>query len=259
LNFFIHAPAAAAPEVTARVRARLAPYFAEFGLGSVPEPSEPFPSFDEDRLDLVLRLIMSPATTVAEARALEAGRADVVIAQGFEAGSHRGSFSDSPRVDIVGTMALVPQIVDAVRVPVIAAGGIADGRGIAAALALGAGGVQLGTAFLGCPEAAVPPLYRTRLRAGTDEATEMTSAFTGRPARAMRNRFVTEMADAEVLELPLQASLADPLWQVPDEAARVQLMAFWAGQAVALVRELPAVQLVEQLVAEARAVLARST
>ena len=95
--------------------------------------------------------------------------------------------------------------------PVIAAGGIADGRGIAAAFALGASGVQMGTAFLACPEATVSPLYRARLRTATDEATELTRAFTGRPARAMRNRFVAEMADAEPLEFPLQASLVGPL------------------------------------------------
>jgi nitronate monooxygenase len=284
LNFFVHAPPVPAPETTARMRARLAPYFAEFGLGPVPEPNEPFPRFDEDRLDLIRELrprvvsfhfglpsaaavqqikeagcvIMSSATTVAEARSLEANGADVVIAQGFEAGGHRGSFSDSPGAGMVGTMALVPQIVDAVRVPVIAAGGIADGRGIAAAFALGASGVQLGTAFLGCREAAVPPLYRARLGAATDDMTEVTRAFTGRPARAIRNRFVAEMADAEALDFPLQASLVGPLWQVPDEAARAKLMPFWAGQAVALLRELPAGELVEKLVAEAQSVLARS-
>ena len=148
----------------------------------------PFPSFDEERLGLALELrprvvsfhfgvpsaavirrikeagcvILSSATTVAEARSLEANGADVIIAQGFEAGGHRGSFSDSPGAGMVGTMALVPQIADAVRTPVIAAGGIADARGIAAAFALGASGVQLGTAFLGCPESAVPPPYRAR-------------------------------------------------------------------------------------------------
>jgi len=285
LNFFVHAPPVAAPEATARVRARLAAYFAEFGLGSVPEPSEPFASFDEDRLDVIRELrprvvsfhfglpwaaavrqikeagcaIMSSATTVAEARSLEAGGADVVIAQGFEAGGHRGSFSESPGAGMVGTMALVPQIVDAVRVPVIAAGGIADGRGIAAAFALGASGVQLGTAFLGCPETAVPPLYRARLRAATDDATEVTRAFTGRPARAIRNRFVAEMGEAETLDFPLQASLAGPLWQVADETARAQLMPVWAGQAVALLRELPAGQLVERMAAEAQLVLPQST
>jgi nitronate monooxygenase len=175
LNFFVHRRPQTSPEATARVRAKLAPYFDEFGLGPVPEPREPFSTFDAEQLDLVLELrprvvsfhfglpeasavrrikeagciILSSATTVAEARSLEANGADVIIAQGFEAGGHRGSFSDSPGAGMIGTMALVPQIVDAVRVPVLAAGGIADGRGIAAAFALGASGAQIGTAFLG--------------------------------------------------------------------------------------------------------------
>ncbi len=149
-------------------------------------------------------------------------------------------------------MALVPQIVDAVHVPVIAAGGIADGRGIAAAFALGASGVQIGTAFLGCPEATVSPVYRAQLRAATDETTELTRAFTGRPARALRNRFIAEMANSEPLEFPLQMSLLGPLWQLPTDEARAAFAPFWAGQAAPLVRDLPANQLVEALVAEAQ-------
>ena len=281
LNFFVHARPQASPETTARARARLASYFAEFGLGPVPEPKEPLPTFDDERLDLVLELrprvvsfhfglpassavqrikaagciILSSATTVAEARSLEANGTDAIIAQGFEAGGHRGSFSGSPGAGMVGAMALVPQIVDAVRVPVIAAGGIADGRGIVAAFALGASGVQIGTAFLGCPEATVSPLHRARLRTASDDATELTRAFTGRAARAIRNRFVAEMADSEPLDFPLQISLAGPLWQLPDEEARADFMPFWAGQAAPLVRELSAIQLIESLVAEARSIL----
>ncbi len=188
LNFFVHARLQLDPDVAARMRARLATYFDQFGLGPVPEPNEPFPPFDEERLALVLELrprvvsfhfglpeasavrrlkeagciILSSATTVAEARSLEANGADVIIAQGYEAGGHRGSFSGSPGAGMLGTIALVPQIVDAVRVPVIAAGGITDGRGLAAAFALGASGAQLGTAFLGCPEATVSPLHRAQ-------------------------------------------------------------------------------------------------
>ena len=113
---------------------------------------------------------------------------------------------------MVGTIALVPQIVDAVRVPVIAAGGIADGRGLAAAFALGASAAQLGTAFLACPEATISPLHRARLHSAVDDGTELTPAFTGRPARAMRNRFATEMTYSEPLAFPLQASLLRPLW-----------------------------------------------
>ena len=281
LNFFVHARPRTNPRATARLQTKLAPYFDEFGLGPVPEPKEPFPTFDEERLDLVLELrprvvsfhfglpefsavrrikqagciILSSATTVAEARLLEANGADVIIAQGFEAGGHRGSFSNSPGAGMVGTMALVPQIADAVRVPVIAAGGIADGRGISPAFALGASGVQMGTAFLGCPEATVSPLHRAQLRTATDDATELTSAFTGRAARAIRNRFIAEMSDSESLDFPLQGSLLGPLWQLPNEEARAAFMPFWAGQAAPLIRDLPASQLVEELVAEAQPII----
>jgi nitronate monooxygenase len=203
-------------------------------------------------------IIFSSATIVAEARSIEANGADVVIAQGFDAGGHRGSFSDGAGAGMVGTMALVPQIVDAVRVPVIAAGGIADGRGIAAAFALGASGVQLGTAFLGCPETTISPLYRARLRAAADDATEVTRAFTGRPARALRNRFVTEMAnDTEPLDFPLQASLLGPLWRMSNEEAQAAFMPVWAGQAAPLMRDLPAAQLIEALVAEAQQIIGK--
>jgi nitronate monooxygenase len=284
LNFFVHARPRLDPDATARMQARLAPYFDEFGLGPVPEPKEPFPHFDEERLALVLELrprvvsfhfglpeasavrrikeagciILSSATTVAEARSLEASGADVIIAQGFEAGGHRGSFSDSPGAGMVGTMALVPQIVDAVRLPVIAAGGIADGRGIAAAFALGASGVQLGTAFLGCPEATISSLHRARLRSAADDGTELTRAFTGRPARALRNRYITEMADSEPLEFPLQGSLVGPLWQLPSEKARADFMPLWAGQAAPLIGESAAGQLVGRLVTEALSILGAS-
>ena len=156
---------------------------------------------------------------------------------------------------MVGNMALVPQIVDAVRVPVIAAGGIADGRGIAAAFALGASGVQIGTAFLGCPETTIAPLYRAQLRTATDDSTELTASFTGRPARAIRNRFVMEMADTEPLGFPLQGSLVGPLWRLPNEEARAAFMPVWAGQAASLIRDLPAAQLVKTLVAEAQATM----
>jgi nitronate monooxygenase len=179
LNFFVHSAPSIDVQTAGRVRERLAAYFDEFGLGAVPEPSDPLPRFDEERLLLVLELkppvvsfhfglppadtmkrikqtgavVLSSATTVAEARKLEAEGADAIIAQGFEAGGHRGTFTQGDGAGLIGTMALVPQVVDAVGVPVIAAGGIADGRGIAAAFALGASGVQIGTAFLGCPEA----------------------------------------------------------------------------------------------------------
>jgi nitronate monooxygenase len=247
-------------------------------MGAVPEPSVPFPHFDQERLQLVLDLrprvvsfhfglppgdaltrikqteavVLSSATTVAEARKLEAEGADGIIAQGLEAGGHRGTFTAGDGAGLIGTMALVPQVVDAVRVPVIAAGGIADGRGIAAAFALGASGVQIGTAFLGCPEAVVPAIHRNALRRAADEDTRLTRAFTGRPARALRNRLIDQMGDAEVLEFPAQASLIRPLFQADSDAARAAFLPLWAGQAAPLVRDLPAAEFVETLVAEAQ-------
>src|SRR6202011_2680419 len=283
LNFFVHRSPQINPEVTARMRARLAPYFDEYGLGAVPEPTEPLSTFDAEQLDLVLELrprvvsfhfglpestavrrlkgagciILSSATTVAEARWLEANGADVIIAQGFEAGGHRGSFSGSAGAGMVGAMALVPQIVDAVHLPVIAAGGIADGRGIAAAFALGASGVQIGTAFLGCPEAATPALYREALHKVADEDTRLTWIFTGRPARALRNRLIDELEDAEALEFPAQASLTKALIQTKTGSACAAFMPLWAGQGAPLTRNLPAAKLIDTLVLETRGRLTR--
>ena len=153
---------------------------------------------------------------------------------------------------MIGTMALVPQIVDAVRVPVIAAGGIADGRGIAAAFALGASGVQIGTALLGCPEATVSPLYRAQLKAATDDVTELTPAFTGRPVRALRNRFIAEMADTEPLDFPLQVGLVGPLWQLPNESRVPRSCRSGSVRLLRWCATCQRVELVEQLVAEAQ-------
>ena len=197
--------------------------------------------------------MLSSATTVGEARRLEAEGADAIIAQGFEAGGHRGTFTEGDGAGLIGTMALVPQVVDAVGVPVIAAGGIADGRGIAAAFALGASGVQIGTAFLGCPEAVVPAVHRDALRGAEDEDTRLTRVFTGRPARALHNRLIDEMGNAEALEFPAQLSLTRPLLQAKDEAARRAFLPLWAGQAAPLTRNLPAAALIDALVAESRA------
>jgi nitronate monooxygenase len=278
LNFFVHPAPHIDADLAHRVRARLSTYYDEFGAGSVPEPSIPFPHFDQERLQLVLDLrprvvsfhfglppgdalkrikqtgavVLSSATTVDEARKLEVQGADAIIAQGFEAGGHRGTFTEGDGAGLIGTMALVPQVVDAVRVPVIAAGGIADGRGIAAAFALGASGVQIGTAFLGCPEAVVPAIHRNALRRASDEDTRLTRAFTGRSARALRNRFIDEMEDSDVLDFPAQVSLTRPLFQAQSEAARMAFLPLWAGQAAPLVRDLPAAKFVDALVVEAQ-------
>jgi nitronate monooxygenase len=141
---------------------------------------------------------------------------------------------------------------------VLAAGGIADGRGLAAAFALGAAGAQIGTAFLGCPETAISSPHRAALCAASDTGTEVTRSFTGRPARALRNRFIAEMvaADAEALPFPVQASLAGPLGRVADAATRAAFMPLWSGQAAPLIRALPAGELVETICAEALAIIA---
>lgn len=281
VNFFVHARPAADAAAVKRMRARLARYYAELDLGAVPDPSELLSPFDEDQLAAVLEarprvvsfqfglpapeivqrikaagaLILSTATTVAEARDLERRGADIIVAQGAEAGGHRGTFSEDPGAGSIGTFALVPQVVDAVRVPVIAAGGIADGRGIAAAFALGARGVQIGTAFLGTPEVAMLPAYREALLGATAEDTRVTRVFTGRPARALRCRLTDEVTDADALAFPLQASLLAPIWGVDDDKVRSAFMPFWAGQSVALMREMAASELVEKLAAEAQALM----
>src|SRR6185312_15694866 len=137
--------------------------------------------------------LLASATTVAEARALEAGGVGAIIAQGAEAGGHRGMFLATDAAAQPGTFALVPQIVDAVRVPVIAAGGIADGRGVAAAFALGACGASIGTAYLRCAESTITPLHRAALADAGDDSTVITNVFTGRPARGIANRATREL------------------------------------------------------------------
>ncbi|MBK0401202.1 nitronate monooxygenase [Limibaculum sp. M0105] len=192
--------------------------------------------------------VLCSATTVAEARLLEARGVDGIIAQGAEAGGHRGTFSG---VDISlqpGLFSLLPQVVDAVRVPVIAAGGIADGRTIAAALMLGASAVQLGTAFLRCDEADVPDAYRLALSSANDNSTQVTRVLSGRPARAIRNRLVDELSAscAEPLPFPAQLGLTDPLEASGDQ----ELTPMFAGQSAALSRELPAAELLRTLAEE---------
>jgi len=183
---------------------------------------------------------------------------DLIVAQGAEAGGHRGTFASPYSEGLVGTLALVPQIVDAVSVPVIAAGGIADGRGIAAALALGASGVQLGTAFLGCPEAQLETLYRRTLLGPRAAHTQITSVLSGRPARAISNRFIREMASEEgrALDFPLQRSLTAVLAQAAMMRGDHEFSAMWAGQAAPLIRALPAAELVARLARETEQALA---
>ena len=184
---------------------------------------------------------LGTATTTDEARALEAAGVDAIVVQGFEAGGHRGAFLEAPDVSLIGTLALVPQAVDAVRVPVVAAGGIADGRGVAAALVLGAQGVQLGTAFLACDEAGTSAEHRLRL----GEATTITRVLTGRAARAIRT------AEVERLEA---AGMVPPDYPLPRAFAGAE-PPLLAGQAAALARAVPAGELVHALERETAAAL----
>lgn len=197
--------------------------------------------------------VISSATTVEEARWLEAHGCDAIIAQGYDVGGHRGIFVGDDISTQAGTFALVPQVVDAVTIPVIAAGGIADGRGIAAAFALGAAAVQIGTAYLFCPEANVPPPHRAALATARDDGTALTNVFTGRPARTLVNRLVREVGPMSDLvpTYPLAVAGIAPLLAKAGPDRSADFMPMFAGQAVALGRELPAGELTGRLAKEA--------
>lgn len=205
--------------------------------------------------------LMGTATTVEEAVALERAGFDAVVAQGSEAGGHRGSFAGAFETSMVGTVALVPQIADAVQLPVIASGGIMDGRGLAAALALGAAAVQMGTAFLTCAEAGVPEAYKAAILGAAEHQTRLTRAFSGRPARGIVNRFMTEVeadsGDPGILPFPLQNTLTRPMRTAAAKAGRAEYLSLWAGQGLRLARRRPAADLVTQVAADAEATLAR--
>jgi nitronate monooxygenase len=200
--------------------------------------------------------IMASATTVAEAPWLETRGVDIISAQGYEAGGHRGTFLgqslSSTSSSQLGTLALVPQVVDAVNVPVVAAGGIADGRGIAAAFALGAAGTQLGTAYLLCHEAATSESYRNALRHAYSDATFVTNVFTGRPARALSNRLTLEIGPIlnGLPDFTLPMGALAPLRAKAEQQGRSDFTPFWSGQASPLGREMPAKKLTLKLVQE---------
>lgn len=201
--------------------------------------------------------VIGTATNVAEALAWEQAGADYVCAQGGEAGGHRGTFIGPFEQSMTGTLALVPQVADAVKVPVIAAGGIMDGRGIAAALLLGASAVQMGTAFLTCPESGAHPMYKQALLEAKGDPTVVTPTFSGRPARGLRNAFIERMQpyEAQVPPYPIQNALTGEIRQAAAKAGRIEYMSLWAGQAASLCRNLPAAELVETLMQETQTVL----
>ena len=184
--------------------------------------------------------VVSSATTVTEARSLEANGCDAIIAQGVEAGGHRGMFLATNVSQQVGTFSLLPQVVDAVRIPVIAAGGIADARGVAAALLLGAACVQIGTAYLRCHESEIKPVHRELLKSSHADDTVVTNVFTGRPARSIVNRTIREVGpiNSAVPEFPLATSALAPLKAVTE--GKPDFIPLWSGQSVALGRDMPA-------------------
>jgi nitronate monooxygenase len=199
-------------------------------------------------------LILGTATTVEEAVALERAGVDVVVAQGSEAGAHRGTFGAAPfEAAMIGTIALVPQIVDAIDLPVVASGGIMDGRGIAASLALGAEAVQMGTAFLTTDESGIPPSYKEAILAADETATRLTRAFSGRAARGIVNRFMEEFerqgASAN-LGYPVQNALTRTLRTEAAKQNRSEFLSLWAGQGIRLARRERAGDLVRLLIRE---------
>jgi nitronate monooxygenase len=195
------------------------------------------------------------ATCIAEAKQLEELGYDFVIAQGGEAGGHRGTHLRNPADAMTGTFALVRLVVRATRLPVVAAGGIMDGAGIAACLALGAQAAQLGTAFIPCPESGAAEIHKKELLKRTEDDTTITDRFSGKPARGLANRFIEEMQAAPYLAFPAQNRVTGPLRQASGKAGRPDFVAMWAGQAAPLSRALPAAQLVQALEAETLAAL----
>jgi nitronate monooxygenase len=284
INLYLDRPEPYVPivEHEAALRAALAPAHTELNAGEVPDPIDPFGNFDsqvaivvEERVPVLSSHFGAPeakfmralkangthviatATTVDEARQLASAGVDAIIAQGSEAGGHRGTFAAASRQAEIGTMALVPQIVDAVSVPVIAAGGIMDGRGIAAALMLGAGGVQMGTAFVPCPETAANPAYVRRLLAASPGDAVLTDAVSGRRARVLRNDLVDllEQNRDHRLAFPEQLSMTRNLRKIASSIGNASFLPMWAGQGVALTRAMPAAELVNRLVSEAQKLL----
>jgi nitronate monooxygenase len=280
LNFFCHTPPVPNNTREARWRDRLAPYYRELAV----DPAAPIPSSNRTAFDAVMcdvveetkpdvvsfhfglpaepllgRLkaagfpVMSSATTAAEARWLEERGVAAVIAQGYEAGGHRGMFLSDDLAAQVGTFALIPQVVDAVKVPVIAAGGVTDARGIAAAFALGAAGVQMGTAYLWCPEAKISAPHRAALRSARDDGTAVTNLMTGRPARGFVNRIMREIGPISDVapEFPLAAGALAPLRAKAEAQGSGDFSPLWAGQAASLGRALPAGELTRKLAADA--------
>ncbi|MCP5195838.1 MAG: nitronate monooxygenase [Gammaproteobacteria bacterium] len=265
-----------------RAQELLAPYRAELNLPSDPPPLPELPGIDE-QLDVILETqapvlsfvfgipgaeylallreagiaLLGTATHLLEAIVLEESGADFIIAQGAEAGGHRSTFVGHPEQGLVGTLTLAPLLAKHVSVPIIAAGGIMDGHGIAAAQMLGAVGVQMGTAFLACPESDAHPAYKALLSQGSEIATTLSRVFTGRHGRVLRNRLVNELHahEAELPGFPLQLFLTQDLQQAAAERGLTDFMALWAGQGCHLCEDRPVSELIATWVAQTMTLL----
>ncbi|HTN65691.1 MAG TPA: nitronate monooxygenase [Burkholderiaceae bacterium] len=287
VNLFVLEPVAPSAAELEVAFALLNPIRAELGLPPATPPAKYSEDFDEqlatvvelkvplvsatfglmdataiERLHAAGSLVMGTATNVAEALAWEHNGADFICAQGAEAGGHRGTFIGRAEESMIGTMALVPQVVDAVRLPVIAAGGIMDGRGIAAALALGAQAAQLGTAFLPCAESASHAAWKALLRSAQDTSTRITRSFSGRYARGIVNEYMRRMMphEASLPPYPVQNALTGEIRKAAAAANRPEYLSLWAGQAAGMSRArtpgMHAAELVAQLMQETLAVRA---
>ncbi|GIZ12811.1 nitronate monooxygenase family protein [Pseudomonas sp. NCCP-436] len=276
LNFFCHSLPQADASRESAWRQLLTPYYAELGLDPTSPPSGPgrLP-FNAETAELVEEFrpavvsfhfglpeasllervrrsgarILSSATTLNEALWLQERGVDAVIAQGLEAGGHRGHFLEHDLSRQLGTFALLPQLVDVLNVPVIAAGGIGDARGVAAAMALGAAGVQVGTAYLLCPEAATGPLHRAALQSPAARHTALTNLFSGRPARGIVNRLMREQGplQPQAPVFPLATAAIAPLRAAAEARGNSDFSPLWAGQSAPLCRPLPAAELTREL------------
>jgi len=279
VNFFCHAPPEPSAEREAAWRATLAPYYKEYGIDVDTIPAgpgrAPFSSEAADVLDefkpavvsfhfglpsagLLARVrawgskILSSATTIEEARWLEAHGVDAIIAQGLEAGGHRGMYLSEDLSTQVGTFALLPQIVREVKLPVIAAGGIADAKGVAAAMALGAAGVQIGTAYLLCPEATTSAVHCAALKSEAARHTALTNLFTGRPARGIVNRIMKELGPISTATptFPLATSAIAPLRAKAESRGSADFSPLWCGQNASGCKKIPAAELTRALAAD---------
>ena len=276
VNFFCHVQPAPSAEREAAWRKALAPYFAEYGIdpatipsgpGRLPFSAEAADVLEEFRApvvsfhfglpskDLLARVrafgakVLGSATTVDEARWLEARGVDAVIAQGVEAGGHRGNFLSDDLTAQLSTFTLVPQVVRAVKVPVVAAGGIADAEGVAAAMALGAAGAQVGTAYLLCAEATTSALHRAALKSEAARHTALTNLLTGRPARGIVNRVMKELGPLSALApaFPLATAAIMALRAKAEAQGKTDFSSLWSGQNASGCKEIPAGQLTREL------------